>query len=335
MELKEIRKETKKMLSNFLNEIGLDGEYYSSICNCPMKWEKNILGVGKYLEPGSGKLEKIIQTSGYNEKEREILNQRGLIILNQNYRQKEDEPELLVTAIHENIHSNRNLLLFDATRDNKNEKAYTFNNNKFEQNISDYSFSDVDASQEVLKGNIDTSQTTIDSYKNINSKELEDMKSSQKKIGSQMKKQKIVDEALVELIAILSYKLYNHKEKGEPADIWQEIEKAKEIYEGEDIGAMSKIILKHHDFELFKWMIDPISYSQGDIHYDFFGKYTKNDQALLQELYESKGLDLESAFLEMMNRNKIGITSIEEMGGWLSGHIKPVQNCEKNEYERY
>lgn len=56
------------------------------------------------------------------------------------------------------IHSNRTLLLFDATRDNRNENAYSFNNDKFEQNTSKQDFSYADASQEVLKASIDTSK---------------------------------------------------------------------------------------------------------------------------------------------------------------------------------
>ena len=101
------------------------------------------------------------------------------------------------------------------------------------------------------------------------------------KVDAQMEKQQIVDESLVELMAALSYKLYSTKQKGKELDVWTAIEQAKDVYEGEDIGTMCEIILRHHDFELFNWMIDPISYSYGDIHYDFFGQYTKDDQDLL------------------------------------------------------
>ena len=44
-------------------------------------------------------------------------------------------------------------------------------------------------------------------------------------------------------------------------------------------------------------MIDPIGYSLENIHYDFFGEYTKNDQELIQQLYECDDLDIDS-FLE-------------------------------------
>lgn len=50
---------------------------------------------------------------------------------------------------------------------------------------------------------------------------------------------------------------------------------------------MCEIILKHHDFELFYWMLDPIAYSKENIHYDFFADYTKNDTDLLEDFYDS------------------------------------------------
>ena len=313
MDLKEIQNKSKKMLASFVNEIGLDGEFYASTCNCPMKWGKpKFNGVGEFIAPGSERLERILQTSKYNEEEKKMLNQSGLILIYKSYRQKEPEPDLFVKTIHETIHSNRNLLLFDATRDDKNENAYSFNNDKFEQNTTKHAFSYADASQEVLKESIDTSKKTIYSYKNTTSEELENMNFEEGKRDFQMEKQQIVDEALVELMAILSYKLYSNKEKGKTTDIWNTIEQAKDAYEGEDIGAICKIILKHQDFELFHWMIDPISYSQGNIHYDFFGQYTKEDQALLQELYEAAELNMEY-ILENSKTNEIDITDMKEV----------------------
>lgn len=343
MDLKEIRDKSKKMLSNFVDEIGLNGEFYVSECNCPMAWGKpKFNGCGEFVSPGSERLEGILQNSKYDEKTKNILSQRGLILINQNYRQKEPDPDLFVTTIHETIHSNRNLLLFDAIRDEKNENAYSFNNGKFEQNTTEHAFSYADASQEVLKGSIDTSKETMNSYKNTTSEELENMEFAEGKRDSQMEKQQIVDEALVELMAALSYKLYSNKEKGKTTDIWSAIEQAKDVYEGEDIGAMCKIILKHQDFELFNWMLDPISYSQGDIHYDFFAQYTKEDQSLLQELYESAGLDMDD-ILGISETNEISMedmkevatsqTAIEELANSFQ-YIRKAQNREKDETER-
>lgn len=339
MDLKEIRDKLKKMLSNFIDEIGLDGEYYVSGCNCPMAWgNPKINSSGEFVSPRTERLRGILENSKFDEKTKNILNQSGLILINQNYKQKKPDSDLFITAIHEMIHSNRNLLLFDVIRDRKNENAYSYNN-KFEQNTTEYGFSYVDASQEVLKGSIDTSKKKVDNYKNKTSEELDNIEFSEEKKDLQMEKQQIVDEALAELIATLSYKLYNDKENGKTTDIWNAIEQVRDIYEGEDIGAMCKIILKHKDFELFNWMLDPISYSHGDIHYDFFTKYTKEDQSLLKELYESARLDRD----DILEANKIGIedirvdatsqTAMEELANSFRD-IKEAQSHEKEENER-
>lgn len=336
MDLKEIGDKSKKMLSYFIDKIGLNGESYVSGCNCPMMWGKPKFNVcGEFVSPGSKELERILQNSKYDEKTKNRLRQRGLILINQNYEQKDPDPDLFVTTIHETIHSNRNLLIFDVIRDEKNENAYSFNNGKFEQNTTEHGFSYADASQEVLKESIDTSKETMNSYKNTTSEE-------ERKRDSQMEKQQIVDEALVELMAVLSYKLYSNKEKGKTTDIWSAIEQARDVYEGEDIGTMCKIILKHQNFELFNWMIDPISYSQGDIHYDFFGQYTKEDQSLLQKLYESDGLGMDD-ILGISEANEIGMEdmkeiatsqiAIEELANSFQD-IRKAQSREKDETER-
>lgn len=304
MEIEKIRDEAKKRLANFVNIIGFDGDFYASNLNCPIMWAKTVIDApGQFLGPGSEKLETMLQDSKYDE-EKKIIEHRGLILIREDYKQKEPDSELLVSIMHEMIHSDRNLEIFDVIRDGENEKAYSFNNNKFEQNSSEYGYSNVDASQNILKGSIDTSKKIVDNYKDATSKEIEDIGWEEGKMDEQLEKQIIVDETLVELMSILAYRLYKDKEKGKTGDIWQEIEQAKEGFEGEDIGAMCKIILRHHDLELFKWMILPIYYSQGDIHYDFFGEYSKNDSDLVQELYANSTLYMEDLNLPLPNNKK-------------------------------
>ena len=108
-----------------------------------------------------------------------------------------------------------------------------------------------------------------------------------------MEKQQIADEALVELMSVLAMKLYNNSLNGKTTDIWQLIQETRDHFDGEDLGIMCEIILKHNDLELFYWMIDPIGYSMGDVHYDFFRQYTQNDGDLLDQLYGSDSLDLD------------------------------------------
>ena len=56
---------------------------------------------------------------------------------------------------------------------------------------------------------------------------------------------------------------------------------------------------------LFYWMIFPIEYSQGNIHYDFFDQYTRNDKELLDKLYYDE-LDIEMEKLEQITKEDIG-----------------------------
>ena len=294
VDLKQAREKSKQMLATFLNTIGLDGEYYSSLNNCPITWGKTKLNAtGEFVTPYSQRMQQLLKSIKIDDKTKEIINSKGLIIVNQNYKQ-EYSPDLFVTIIHETIHSNRNLLIYDVQRDNSNEKAYTVENEIINQNTNNYSFTYADASQDILKGIIDNSQNTVKKYENKTTKELDNKEFKEGKIASQMEKQQLADEALVELMSILAYKIYSNTQKGINSDIWQIINEAREHYEGEDIGIICEIILKHEDLELFYWMIDPITYSMGDIHYDFFKEYTKNDQELLEQLYGSDSLDLDA-----------------------------------------
>lgn len=320
MELKEIREKSKKILANFVEEIGLDGEYYGSLCDAPMTWgNPKSKGLGEFVSPGTERLEGILKSLKCDEKTKKYLNKRGIILINP----KQREVDLLLTAVHEMIHSNRNLLLFDAIRDRKNEDAYSYGNSKIDQNTEEYGFSYADASQEILKGNIDTSKKNVEDYADISSEELEEIEFREGKIGSKMQKQYEIDESLVELISLVSNKLYKEKNEGKQTNIWSILEETIDCFSGEEssygkASIIGEIILRHKDFELFNWIIDPISYSYGDIHYDFFEQYTKNDQDLLQEFYDIAGLDMDEIIQIMYEDFKEVATSTEA--------IKELQN---------
>ena len=194
------------------------------------------------------------------------------------------------------VHSNRSLMIYDAVRENTNENAYNYENGNFNQNTFDFDFSYVDASQDLLKGNINDSRNTVDMLNQKTYEELDTMEFKSGKRDEQMTNQQIIDESLVELTAILSYKLYKDQENGINSDIWSSIEEISNHYKGTDVGAMCKIILKHGNYELFYWMLDPIGYSLENIHYDFFKDYTKNDQDLLEELYNADELNIDEIF---------------------------------------
>ena len=68
--------------------------------------------------------------------------------------------------------------------------------------------------------------------------------------------------------------------------------------------AMSNIILKHNDLELFKWMIDPLSYQVDDIHYDFFLNYvSKDDFDDINTILETEDVIIDENFLDTL-KNK-------------------------------
>lgn len=338
MELKEISEKSKEMIKTFVDEIGLDGEYYCNLNETPLIFGKPKLNAcGEFISPGSERLKLFLQNNKCTEKVEKILNSKGLILINKSYKQQEADPDLYVTLIHETLHANRNLLIFDSFRNSSNEKAFTYNNYKFEQNVENLSTGYADASQEILKGNIDNSKKTINSYSSKTSDELENIEFAQGKVDDKLLKQQIVDEALVELIAILSYKLYSDKQKNKEVNIWNLIEHAKDTYSEDDIGVICEILLKHHDFELFNWMLDPITYSEGDIHYDFFEQYTKNDKEILEKLYNydyTGNLDISfETEIDAQNIKNIAMskTAIEEMPQAFSDVVEGMEYLkEKN-----
>lgn len=307
MQVKEIKEISKKMLATFINEIGLNGEYYASINKTPIAWgNPKLNSPGEFVSPESKRLNNLLNRGNYDEKIQKKLKEQGVILLNKNYRQREPDADLFITLIHEELHANRNLLVNDIfVEDNgkfenqenddkskdednfiefENDMAYSYDGQKVVPNMTENTLHYADASQEIFKGNIDNSEKAIEQVMS------EGKEYDGSHIDDKMAKQIAIDEALVEIMAFLSYELYANKEKGNKVNIWDSIEKAKTVYaENSDISYMCDIILKHHDFELFNWMIDPIGYSAGDIHYDFFGEYTKEDKDLLEKFYIADG----------------------------------------------
>ena len=313
MELEEYRKESIKRLSYFIDSIGLNGEFYSQRNQPPIKWGSVInKSDGEYFSPEAAGIE--LRLINYDEETKEKIRKNGLIIINERWKDNLDDlDDLYNIIIHESIHANRNLLVFDVFRNNKNENAYTYNknNNKIDQNTSNYSFHHVDPSQEILKGNIDNSKKTMEKYASKTDEEIDDIEWQEGKIGEQMEKQIIVDEALVEIMAMASVLLYSEKDKKD-IDIWTIIKWIQKNNDKNTVGIMSEIILKHHDFELFNWMLDPIDYCD-DIHYDVFADYTKNDTDLVEKLYsEEYALEDNPEIDECTENKKITKKEIEE-----------------------
>lgn len=285
MDLENARKRANKMIENFVNKIGLDGKEYVSQCDCPMIFGKAATteennGKGcKYITPGSMDMEKILSGQSIDADMLEQIEERGLILIDERYANEEPSPDLYVSIMHETFHSNRNILIYDAIREDKNESAYNYKDGKIDQNTTEYGFKNVDAQQDVVLGSIDTSQNSIKKYEDKSNNDISKIeeKNGKQTINHKLNKQRWVDEALIETMSVLAYQLYRAKEKGKDEDVWRTLEDMEASIPEEDVAAMSKIIIEHHDFELFNWMLDPITYSNEDIHYDFFADYTKND----------------------------------------------------------
>lgn len=310
MELKEMKKKSIKILADFIDEIGLDGDYYvETNCKAPMVYIDDLEdAAGEYITPKSARYEEALQKIDQQQLAGEDIENIGFIVINDEYMNWEPESEDYVTIIHEILHSNRNLLLHGAYEYTGNP-AISYSNGNYEQTISEPTDTFGDASQNVLKASIDNSRKTVSKHAHSLIRKILGIKDlrSQGKVKEQFARQKILDEALVELMSCLAYKRNSQKEKNENEDIWSTIEGFRDVFkymykEKHDRkhlhkSVMCEIILKHHDFELFNWMLDPISYSAGDINYDFFADYTKNDGDLVKKLYGQEKDEREDTFI--------------------------------------
>jgi len=322
MELKGIRERSKRMLASFIDEIGSDGDYYVEVgCKAPIAYIDDLGdNEGEYITPKSKRYYEALPKINLDELEGKDTENIGFIVINDKYKYEEVNFETYITVMHEMIHSNRNLLIHEAYEYNGRE-AVIFNNGKYEQTSSELTDGFGDASQNILKGKIDNSRKTVEKHNNSLFDSISRVASSGSEVKNQLEKQKIVDEALVDVMAYLAYKRNLQKQRNENEDIWDTIEAFKnnfydEYEETKDQKYMQKsvmceIILRHHDFELFNWMLDPISYSAGDIHYDFFGDYTKNDGDLLEKLYcEEKEKNVLNDFLQSLRSS---VNEVEDM----------------------
>ena len=122
MELRDIKNMSTQMIRVFVDSIGLDGKYYAGTCNSPMFWGIPKFGnEGEFVTPGTPRLNRLLSQLKLDDKSKKIISSRGFILVNSNYRTQKVDMNLFVTVIHEMIHSNRNLMIYDATRNEKNE----------------------------------------------------------------------------------------------------------------------------------------------------------------------------------------------------------------------
>ena len=287
MKIREVNDLATNLMKQFVDAIGLDGETYVNSMGYPSIFlvDKNILGgIGQYVSPSDkSAIQEILASKPLTKPQILSVKERGFIRINKEYYQEAPFKDKLITIIHERFHANRNLMLFDVVPD-----RYIADKDKLVQGDDKYVHYYSDPNQEIMKGNFDTAQKTIEEYKNKTKKEIEQIQFQNEENDTNYIYSKNVDETLVELMACLCQLLYSKPDM----TIHDQLKKLSEyeITKEDDIDFarlvyMSRIILRHNDYELFKWMIDPIGYSYGDMHYDFFKDYIKNDPEELSRIF--------------------------------------------------
>lgn len=273
------------IILNFINEIGIDGESFFKVMKKPRIIYTDLGNNldGGYVSINSKHLSKIASSNNFSEKEREDILNNGIIEISDRFKNNHNSM-FYVTLIHELIHANRDLLLYDyfnqiGKSDFSIEYAYNYHNGKFVRNTKKLSFGYGDASQCVLNGNIDNSYIYNDNG------ELDDC------VYDKMEMQVEIDELLVDIMSIVAYKIYNEKLKGNNISVLECIELLRNFSDNNNLIIMCNIILKHKDYKLFYWLINPIDYSMGDMHFDFFSNYTKDDIELISnfDFYKKLG----------------------------------------------
>lgn len=276
MDSNELKKLSLIIIKNFVNELGFDGDYYASINNYPIMYGK--VAEGKFYTARSKELANLLSHPNNIEKDiKKKLFNTGLILINEKYKNKTIDIQSLSTVIHEMFHSKRMLLVNTQYGNDKDYPSVFSKDNHFVQNNDSNEDYYIDASQDIIKGSIDDSRKEILKFKNMNDKEKESLYWQDDRYDDKLEQQIRVDEALVELMTIVSCKLYKDKMNGIDSDIFSILKKISNSHLEEDLKAISNIMLRHNDLDLFRWMIDPLYYEQGYVNYDFFSNYVTSE----------------------------------------------------------
>ena len=295
MELVEINNMANEMLKDFVNCLGLDGEYYVSVTKTPIMFE-NMNPDGMFLVASSSDLKEFLDGINIDDKRKKNILDEGLIVINKKFKYfstNREKRDLFISLIHEKIHSNRIILLNSQFSADEKIDGVFYDDKRFVQNTDSNKAYYADSYQDIFHGSLDDSNKTIKKYSVISNKEKKSILSNNHEYKNKMEFQRKIDEALVEVMAIATYYLYLKK----TTNILQAIKDIRINVDGDDIRAITNIILRHNDLELFKWMIDPLSYQVDDVNYDFFGHYiTNEDLNDLNIIFESEELTFDNYF---------------------------------------
>ncbi|MBR2725781.1 hypothetical protein IKE87_00720 [Candidatus Saccharibacteria bacterium] len=272
-DLQAIQAETRETLRDFVKAIGMDGDYYLDATNDPITFygevgqgdgDEGNASYGVTLSPETAATREILSWQAILEDNvKKTLEKTGAVVLNiENY------GELDETNTHENLHARRSVMVGEGEVETMG-----------------------DASQEFLHGDV----------RNLDEESFGGVKdfSKDEKVDLQMKKQHIVDEALIDLMTVTAMRVHEDKKAGKndgEAEILEMIkgmvkniedemakdERVKRSYEM--IAKVGKIIVRHGDLDLFRWMIDPLEYGLGNVHYDYFSHYARKDGDIMAEI---------------------------------------------------
>lgn len=283
MKIVELRDISNEMLSNFVDKLGLDGKAYVESTKCPMIFGD--LGVpGKFYTAGDMALKRFLESEKLPQDQKDYILEEGLIVIDSDYKDMPIDADIITTCIHEKLHANRMLLAHMVESSNDEINPMFYDKGRFVENNTELTDKFIDPNQDILLGSIDTSKKNVEHYQNLSDDEKDDLYFANDNYDNKLQQQYHIDEALVELMALVAYQLSSNKFN----NIMDIVKDINEHYDADDIHSMTNIILRHNDLELFKWMIDPLTYQNGDIHYNFFAHYiTNEDQNDVTLLFES------------------------------------------------
>ena len=271
---RELNETTNNMIREFVNQLGWDGDFYVSTNNFPMIF-LNMTPPGKFFTAESNDLKSILERLNIDEKTKKRLLSTGVIAINKKYMNKPISPDFLATIIHEKFHARRMLLANLPYSGDDDIESMFYDEGRFVVNNTETREQYVDSAQEIFLGSHDNSRASALHYKGLSFEEKDDLQYANDKYGEKMMRQQLIDEALVELMAIVAYQLST----GKFSNIMDVLRDVRDRLGEEDVVAMANIILRHNDLDLFKWMLDPMTYQADDIHYDFFAHYTNEEDA--------------------------------------------------------
>ena len=104
----------KEIMKNFINELDLDGNSFCRIMKFPVVIYNNVIfnSDGRYVSINNKYLNKIINSFSFSEEEKTNILENGLIEIDKKYENNHNSM-FYVTLVHEILHANRDLLLYD------------------------------------------------------------------------------------------------------------------------------------------------------------------------------------------------------------------------------